>query len=245
MTNAIITMAGMGRRFLEAGYTVPKYRIVVHGRTLFAWSILSLSHFIRQGASFQFVVRAEDRAKDFIAEEAAALGIAEWKLVELDHLTDGQATSALLAESRIVDPDQPMLVYNIDTFVHPDYLRDTSVRGDGWIPCFPGKGDAWSFAAADDTGRVSEVREKQRISPYATVGLYWFASFALFREAYRAYYDQGGRLEKGERYIAPLYNHLVESGREVYIESIPFEAVIPLGVPEEVDAFSRRTAPAL
>ena len=39
----VITMAGMGSRFREAGYTVPKYQIEAHGKTLFDWSMASLS----------------------------------------------------------------------------------------------------------------------------------------------------------------------------------------------------------
>ena len=35
----MITMAGIGSRFRKAGYQVPKYPIVVHGKSLFEWSM--------------------------------------------------------------------------------------------------------------------------------------------------------------------------------------------------------------
>ena len=41
----LITMAGLGTRFREAGYTVPKYQIEAKGKTLFAWSMESLAGF--------------------------------------------------------------------------------------------------------------------------------------------------------------------------------------------------------
>ena len=41
----VITMAGLGSRFKKAGYTVPKYMIEAHGKTLFEWSMESLSGF--------------------------------------------------------------------------------------------------------------------------------------------------------------------------------------------------------
>src|ERR1700759_4450830 len=75
MTTAIITMAGFGRRFLDAGYKVPKYRIVVHERSLFSWAMLSLAQFIEAGTDFVFVARAADEAETFIREQAAALNI--------------------------------------------------------------------------------------------------------------------------------------------------------------------------
>lgn len=245
MTEIIITMAGFGRRFLDAGYNVPKYRIMAHDRSLFAWSMLSLRGFTRAGARFTFVVRGADASADFIRNEAAALGIAHAAIVELDAPTDGQATTTMLARDALKDRAAPMLIYNIDTFVHPDALPASAVRGAGWIPCFSAAGDAWSFAAADAAGRVSEVREKQRISPHATIGLYWFSSFDLYADAYARHYANPANLEKGERYVAPVYNTLIADGAEVFIHDVPTHAVTALGVPADVDAFLRSAAPDL
>jgi hypothetical protein len=245
MTTAIITLAGFGRRFADAGYTVPKYRINAHGRSLFSWSMLSLQSFIESGAPFVFVARADDKAEDFIREEAQALGINAVEIVQLAEATDGQATTAMAARPAIADPARPILLYNIDTFVHPSALSAGRIRGDGWIPCFPAKGDAWSFADADASGRVSEVREKVRISPHATVGFYWFSSFDLYAHTYERHYSNPSNLEKGERYVAPLYNTLIGDGRAVYIHDVPLDAVIPLGVPADVDRFRSGSPPSL
>lgn len=245
MTTVIITMAGFGQRFRDAGYDIPKYRIEVHGRSLFAWSMLSLRNFIDQGAEFVFVVRRDDAADDFIRAEAHALGIRVRAVIALDAPTDGQATSALLAGSAIERHEDPMLVYNIDTFVHPDALPESAVRGDGWLPCFSAEGDHWSFAAADAAGRVSRLREKERISDHATIGLYWFSSFNLYASAYAAFFADDRNLVKGERYIAPLYNQLIQDGRPVFIHEVPVEAVTPLGVPADVDRFRNAAPPVL
>lgn len=245
MTEIVITMAGFGRRFLDAGYAMPKYRIVAHGAPLFFWSIVSLRQFIEAGARFTFVVRADDESSAFIRAEAAKLGIADCGIVELQAPTDGQATSALLAADHIANQDAPMLIYNIDTFVHPDALAPASVRGDGWIPCFDAPGEAWSFAAADETGRVSEVREKKRISNHATIGLYWFSSFALYQSLYARHYADPANLEKGERYVAPIYNRLIADGGAVFVQDVAYSAVIPLGVPADVERFIAAPPPAL
>ena len=245
MTEVIITMAGFGRRFLDAGYTVPKYRIEAHGQPLFFWSIVSLRQFIADGARFTFVVRRADEAADFIRAEAARLGIAQSAIVELDAPTDGQATTAMLAREHVADRAAPMLIYNIDTFTHPDVLSPRDVRGAGWIPCFDAPGEGWSFAAADQSGRVSEVREKLRISTHATIGLYWFDSFARYEDVYARHYADPANLEKGERYVAPIYNRLIADGADVYVHDIPFSAAIPLGTPAEVERFLAGQPPEL
>ncbi len=238
----VVTMAGLGSRFRAAGYGLPKYRVEVHGRTLFAWSMESLRRFWDAGATATFVALAEDGAGPFIASEAGALGIQHHRLIELAQLTDGQATSALLGLDQ-VQAETPVVVYNIDTFVDPSAVDPADLRGDGWIPCFPGVGDAWSFVRADDTGRVLEVREKVRISPNATVGLYGFGSAGLYRATYEDFYADPANVERGERYIAPMYNHMVAAGRELRMTSVPAEVVHPLGTPAEVDAFASAPAP--
>lgn len=245
MTNVVITMAGLGKRFRDAGYDCPKYQIIAHGRTLFAWSMLSLRSFIESGAKFTFVVRREDNASSFINQECEAIGIVSAQIVEIDYLTDGQASSAILGGDVLANPDEPFLVYNIDTFVHPDALPAEAVRGEGWVPCFPGKGDGWSFAAAGSDGRITDLREKVRISPHATVGLYWFSSYSLFRQVYNDYYSDPSRMEKGEKYIAPMYRQMIQAGRAVFLHEVDFDAVIPLGTPAEVDAFLLREPPVL
>ena len=199
MTTAIITMAGFGWWFVDAGYSVPKYRIEVHGRPLFQWSMLSLRSFIRSGTSFVFIVRAEEGAEPFIREMSKQLQITVADVVQLTAPTDGQATTAMAASGVIAVRNKPILIYNIDTFVHPSAISAASVRGDGWLPCFAGSGERWSFAAVDKIGRVTEVREKVRISQHATLGLYWFSSFDLYEHAYRTHYADNSRLEKGER----------------------------------------------
>jgi len=245
MTAAIITMAGFGRRFLDAGYAIPKYRIEAHGRSLFSWSMLSLSRFIDAGADFVFIARQDDDAEAFIRQEAAGLKIGSASVVQLSSPTDGQATTAMAAKPALRNLSGPIFIYNIDTFVHPSALSPNDVRGDGWIPCFEAAGDAWSFATADAAGRIGEVREKVRISPHATIGLYWFSSFDLFEEAYHRRYSSTCELEMGERYVAPMYNILIKQNRAVYIQYVPRPAVVPLGIPADVERFKAGAPPDL
>lgn len=242
-TTVVITMAGRGQRFRNAGYDVPKFTIEVHGRTLFAWSLASLSSWSAAGARFVFVVRREDDVTTFVTEQCRTLGITSFDVLELDGTTDGQATTVMAAGPLITDTGAALLIYNIDTHVRPGALDARRVRGDGWLPCFPGLGPAWSFVRARVDGRVVEVREKQRISADATVGLYWFRSFDCYRDVYEGSWREAGS-QAAERYVAPLYNVLVTAGAQVFVERLPADAVVPLGTPAEVAAFASGPAPA-
>ena len=86
-------------------------------------------------------------------------GISNIEIVGIDYLTDGQATTCMLAIP-YCDPDEEILVYNIDTYVEPNEMKYEDISGDGHIPCFHADGDHWSFAKLDENGNVIEVREK-------------------------------------------------------------------------------------
>ena len=43
----VIPMAGMSRRFTEAGYTLPKYMLPAHQRSLFAHAVDSFRHYFK------------------------------------------------------------------------------------------------------------------------------------------------------------------------------------------------------
>lgn len=235
--NIVITMAGLGTRFKEAGYTVPKYRIEAQGRSLFEWSMISLSGFYSKENRYIFVVRNADKSADFIQDMCGILGFDDHYVVGIDEMTDGQATTALLA-AELWDRREPLLVYNIDTFVKPGAMKKEELKGDGFIPCFPGKGDHWSFVKLDAAGRAVEVREKERISDYCTLGAYYFKTAALYEDLYKEFFALPGSIEKGERYIAPMYNYLIQKGGEVYISVVGEQDVFVLGTPAELDYFN-------
>lgn len=237
-TTVVVTMAGEGARFRAAGYERPKFAITVRGRTLLDWSLGSLARFAAAGARAVFVARAADDPVGVIARACACAGFANWTVVTLDAPTGGQATTVLAAEPALADADDRLLVWNVDTLVRAEALDPAAFAGDGWLPCFPGAGDAWSFVRADAEGRVLEVREKRRISGDAAIGLYGFASFAAFREAHAATYPAGAHREAGECCVAPLYNALVARGANVRLTRLPAAAVVPLGTPADLAAFA-------
>lgn len=234
-----ITMAGFGSRFARAGYTVPKYRIEVFGRPLFDWSMLALTAFRDAGWNFSFAVRAEDQAQDFIRERCRILGIRVSHFLDLPAPTDGQATTALILADHAVK-EAPFAIFNIDTFVRPGAMNpaDIPTDCDGWVPCFPGDGEGWSFVRVDEDGKAVELREKKRISPHATVGFYWFRSADLYVRSYEDFFAHGGE-EKGERYVAPLYNQLIADGRIVRISALSVDDVGQLGTPDQVEYFKK------
>lgn len=232
-----ITMAGLGSRFTKAGYDRPKYEIEALGRPLFDWSMLSLSAFRSAGWRFRFVTRDGLGAQNFLRARCKQLDIEVDEIIELKEVTDGQATTALLLAEN-APADLPFAVYNIDTYVAPGAMVPPAPTDcDGWIPCFPAPGDGWSFARTNAMGQVVELREKRRISDHATIGLYWFATAGSYVDIYHDHFARPDSAEKGERYVAPMYNRLIENEGRVRISELELGQVGMLGTPEQVAAF--------
>jgi dTDP-glucose pyrophosphorylase len=239
MSNTIvITMAGRGSRFYQAGYTVPKYQIAAHGHSLFYWSMLSLKNFIDADSRLVFVCLKENNSGAYVRSQCAELGFHDVAIFELETLTDGQATSAYLSRG-LWRARGPVIIYNIDTYVEPDALRPTAIPAgaDGWVPCFQVPGEHWSFVKLGDDGWATEVAEKRRISDYASIGLYWFADGADYIAAYDSYFADPAHLVGGERYVAPLYQQLLRDGKKVAIDDLPPAKVHVLGTPAELAVF--------
>ncbi len=245
MANILITMAGRGSRFYTAGYTVPKYAIETHGRTLFEWSMLSLKNMIAPDDQLIFVCLAENDSGGFVKAACEKLGYFNVVIHELTEVSDGQATSAWLSRD-CWRMHEPLLIYNIDTYVQPEYLTPDRIRAgsNGWIPCFQMPGEHWSFVRTGHDGWAVEVSEKRRISAYASIGLYWFSTAQSFSEAYTAFFADSGSLVNGEKYIAPMYEYYIRNNMKVSISDIPPDAVHVLGTPKELDAFSSALTPA-
>lgn len=232
----IITMAGNGSRFQEAGYKMPKYEIEVKGKSLFEWSMDSLLGFKDPHVQYIFITRKENHAQDFLKRKCSQYGIEKYRVIELGDCTDGQATTCMYAIPYCNKKDS-IFVYNIDTYVEPYEMNLENIRGDGCIPCFKAEGTHWSFVEADDMGRAIRVEEKERISDNCSVGAYYFKTSKLYADLYNEYYCDNQNMKQSEKYIAPLYNIMIRNKMDVRMQIINKEHVHILGTPEELRKF--------
>ena len=231
--NIIITMAGLGSRFRKVGYNCPKYMIEAKGKTLFEWSMDSLLDYNTHVDKYVFIVRKEDNSKEFIKSKMHILGINNVEIIEIDYLTDGQATTAMLGIEKCKEDDE-ILIYNIDTYIEPYCMKYVDLKGDGSIPCFKAEGEHWSFVK-ERNGKVIDVVEKVRISDNCCLGAYFFKSAKLFKDVYNAFYLK--KESYSEKYIAPMYKYMIDEGYEVTYSIIDSKKVHVLGTPEELKQF--------
>lgn len=232
----LLTMAGLGSRFKNAGFVDEKYAIQFRGHSLLEWSLASLLNF--RDSDLILITRDFPGVSEHLQRAVDYLGFSRSRTIVIESLTRGQAETAALAHEAFVE-DEPILIFNTDTFIDPDFLRPEDIRGDGWLPTFTAPGDKWSFAEANGDGLVIRTTEKVRISDHCSVGLYYFSSFFDYVNLL------GSNINKSqELYVAPLYNQWIREGHKTYIHSLPSEAVTVLGTPEDLALADSQGTPA-
>ena len=141
----------------------------------------------------------------------------------------------IYGQKRLLPCDMSFDTFFIDPY--GDVMPCNGTKDKEVIPCFHADGDHWSFVKLNSEGKAVEVREKKRISDNCTLGAYYFSSAKLYKELYEEYYADESHLEKNEKYIAPLYNFMIEKGMPVTISIVDAKKVHVLGTPEELQVF--------
>lgn len=234
----VIPMAGLSSRFFNAGYTEPKYMLPAHGMPLFDHAVLSFKAYF-SNTQFLFIVRNLYNTPEFVAKRCQALGIADYKIVVLEQDTRGQAETVYLGLDEVND-ECPITIFNIDTFRPNFILPEIASHADGYLEVFKGEGSNWSYAkpASATSNVVVATAEKNPISDLCSTGLYHFAHAADFKRAFEQEVRKPvSEWQKAELYIAPLYNDLIQAGKDIRYHLIERDQVIFCGVPSEYDQF--------
>lgn len=233
----IIPMAGLSRRFFEAGFQDPKYMLKIGNDTVFDRSLESFRQYFSDH-QFLFIGRENAEIAEFVAASCRKLGISHFETVILPHETAGQAETVELGIiAADVSQDTPLTIFNIDTF-RPNFREPPAERSrdlSGWLEVFEGSGANWSYVRPLDSIRrlAAETAEKRPISNLCCTGLYHFSAARDFREALQM---ERRAPQAPELYVAPLYNHLIAAGHRIGYELILRDEVIFCGTPDEYRA---------
>jgi len=232
----LVPAAGAGKRFADAGFSLPKPFIDVNGVPMIERVLQNVLP--RGGTATVLLRRSHIDAYPAVAKQL----IDEAHSIEVaDSLTEGTACTLLLARERI-DNERPLLIANSDQLVDfsvDAFIDDCLSRGlDGSILVFrvPSGDPKWSYARLGEDGLVVEVAEKRAISQLATVGIYFFTRGSEFIGAAIDMIVRNDRVNN-EFYTCPVYNYLIRSGKRIGVYEIPAEAMHGLGTPEDLAAY--------
>ena len=228
--NIVVAMAGAGTRFAEKGYDLPKPLIRAFGEPMYRHAVRSLP--LQMAERLIFLIRRDAQSTLLRRDIHESFAAFHPLIVEVDHLTRGQAETVLYARHRIAF-HRPVLIHNADSAFEMASYADFPLAADGALLVFRGSGNKWSYADMDDDGRVAQVREKVAISPFASTGTYYFRSSVQLMELIQQAMSRQETVN-GEYYIGPLYNVMAAQGQP--IKGVEVERFISFGTPEDLKA---------
>ena len=226
----VFPMAGKSTRFREAGYRKDKFRLPLLGRPMLWWVVRPFARYAVT-EEFMFISRRDQGSRDVVESVLEDLGIVNWRLIELDAGTRGQAETVFKGVQGRVSDAVPLTIFNVDTIRRS--IRLPANGEHSWFETFEAEGDHWSFAELmpGTRNRVKRTVEKVRVSNLCSTGLYGFPSIEAFCEAYESSVVTGSQTEI---YVAPLFNRLIEGGIPVHTVHVSDASqVIPAGTPAE------------
>lgn len=235
--NILITMAGVGSRFVKAGFKQPKPLISVKGKAMVEWAMNSFDFLdSHKNKKLIFLALKEHIENYRLDKELKRFFGSQIAIISVPAVTGGQAETALLASPQI-NNFQKLFIYNCDTYSQsPIWELIQTEDPDGVIPCFESNDPRYSYVRVDKFGYGAEVAEKKVISNLATTGMYYFKRGMDFVSSALALKALGEK-QKGEFYIGPCYNELIKAGKK--IRTVKAIKNYVLGTPEELEVFKK------
>ena len=248
----LIPMAGAGQRFADAGYTIHKPAIMTADRTtgqekpMVVCATKDLPGVAADGSNVIYVDRNFHQTDG--VEDAIRAWYPQAAFITVDHLTEGQACTCMLAEPYL-DPEQPLLIAGCDNGMDID--RDAfdaltkecdcivfTYRHNEAVLANP---NAYGWMIADADGNITGTSIKKAISDRpmedpAVVATFWFRRAAVFIEATKKMIAENDRIND-EFYVDQTVKHVLDLGYRAKIFDI--DRYVGWGTPADYEGYQK------
>lgn len=238
----IIPMSGIGKRFIEGGFSVPKPLIEIDGKPI----IQHVVDLFPDESKFTFIcnqVHLETTPMRSILKNAAPDG----NIISIDLHTLGPVYTVSKIFDLLDDDEEVIVNYcDFSTFWdYQDFLSHTRNReADGVVVCYKGfhphmLGKTKYATLREEKQWMLEIKEKgsftnDRMNEYISNGTYYFKKGSLVKKYFNKLMDDGISLN-GEYYVSLIYNLLVDDGLKVSIYDV--EHMLQWGEPYDFSSY--------
>ena len=239
----IIPMSGVGKRFTDAGYTVPKPLIEVDGKPM-------IHHVVNLFDEDKYVfICNEYHLNNTDMREIILSRVPDAEIISINRHKKGPVF-ALKSIFGKLNQDEEVIVNYCDVSKYWDYkgfLQDVrSKNSDGALSAHRGfhphmlGTDNYAFMRSDEEMRMVEIKEKMpftddRMNEFASDGTYYFRTVSLM-EKYCQLLMDGSEGIKGEHYVSMAYNGMVGDGLKVSIYEI--DHMLQWGTPKDLEEYN-------
>lgn len=234
--NIVIPMAGLGTRFANEGFELPKPLIETNGKTLIEHSISTLGVY----GKYIFITRKYDNPEHNVLLTKRLKEIQPDCIeIQLDKPTRGATETALAAKSYINNASQLIITncdqitdWNVDKF--NEFISNPNI--DGAIVTYPSTNPKNSFAVVEND-QVVKLVEKQPVSDIALIGVHYWKNGYTFVKTAESLLEDFEEEGRPECYISETYNYLIRTGGKIKNYHISANEYIPLGTPYDLKIY--------
>lgn len=240
----VIPMSGIGKRFIDAGYNIPKPLIEVEGKPI----IHHIIELFPGESQFHFICNdkhlRETKMKEILLQKVPNAHI---ESVDVNN-RKGPVDAILQIQSTLPD-DEEIIVSYCDygtEWNYSEFLLDMrSTNADGGIAAYIGfhphmlKGNNYAFMKHNNMW-MEDIREKQsftenKMEEYASNGTYYFKSGRLMKQYFEELIKENMSIQ-GEYYVSLVYKLMVAKGLKVRIFQI--KKMLQWGTPEDLEEYT-------
>ena len=240
--SVLVPMAGLGKRFADAGYQLPKPLIPVSGRPM----VIQATRDLPDAPATRFVLRGDLDQLDQVRFKLRTSFVGASDTV-IEGMTDGQATSCAVGLDGL-DRTAPLTIGACDNAMLYDSqaFEAALAEGDADLLVWVVRGHAdgrirpqmFGWVDVDEAGRVSGVRVKQPPDDPETapmiVGAFTFRRLEDFSRAY-AHLRERGATVNDEYYVDSLVEDALALGLKVSLFEI--DHYLGWGTPNDLRTF--------
>jgi capsule biosynthesis phosphatase len=215
--NIIIPIGGIGQRFKDEGYDMPKPLISVLGKPMIYQVINSL----KLDSTDTIHIVYHNHLKEFNFETLIKFYFPKIniKFISLDYLTKGAAETVLKGLKTFNEDElkDNVLLLDCDTFYNDNIVSKYKLQSNKNTIFYFNSTDPkpiYSYITLEDN-KVTSIKEKIKISDNANTGAYGFENGAELKQ----YCNKVLGLDK-EVYISCVYEEMLKDNKTIYGENI-------------------------
>lgn len=241
MINWIFPMAGKGQRLKK--YAKFKQLLMINEKPAIFWFLLGLKKHLKNDDNL-FFITIEENIVEFQLEEVIKsimndLDInSKFTMVSIPEVLNGPALTIKIIE-KYLPPNQSCFVANTDQFTIFDLPKEFNIN-DGIIWTMLSNDTDKSYVELDEEGYVTNISEKNRISNYASTGLYYFPKSQYLFDAISSIIEENQ--SNKELYISDAIKTLLDTEAFNFrFSTIPVKIKFDLGCESGIMHFKELT----
>jgi HAD superfamily hydrolase (TIGR01509 family) len=235
--NIIIPLGGIGKRFTDDGYNLPKPLIKIFDKTMIEYVLDNLS--IRENDEIYIIYNSildNHHFCNFIQSKYPDI-----HFIRLNHNTSGASETLLIGTDYILKKqsyNKKTLVIDCDTYYTEDIVTKfrESENNAVFFTKKIGEPEIYSYIELDEDLTILNIAEKRKISNNANTGAYAFIDIEELHK-YCNYVINNKITFNNESYTSCVIKEMLNSGvtfKGIELNSI---SVFSLGTPKELDDF--------